>query len=217
MRGQESLRGAIAWFLLLVIGPILIASITGCESAPTAPRKRVMNPFEGLPNVQWGDGSFDPSKDAPSEDPAAAQADDPSAQASSQVEELVRVDPRGKRTIVSAAPRHVVAHLRRLLVSPEEDLDLWDQVVSQQTKRRIVSEGGKLEDLVPGLKSAGDDLLKMLEAMPSGELSLSAELVNAGEDRFVLRLRKSPLTNHLQVTRLWLVRENRVYKFLWAD
>jgi hypothetical protein len=199
---------------VLAIGACVFA-MTGCESAPEAPRARVLNPFEGLPNVQWGDGSFDPKDKGQTEAKEGAASAD--GEAKQPVEELLRVDERGKRTIVSTAPRHVVAHMRRLLVSGDEDLDLWDQVISQQTKRRIVMEGGKLEDLVPGLKSSGDELLKLLEAMPSGELSMSTELVRAGDERWVLRLRSSPLTKHLEFTRLWLVRENRVYKFLWAD
>jgi hypothetical protein len=204
--------GGLATCLLASI----ITLVSGCESTPEPPRKQIMNPFAGLPNVQWGDGSFDPPQsEQPAAQPGSSDKDQPTPP--TPVEELIKVDARGTRTIISTAPRHVVAHLRRLLISADDDLDLWDQIISQQTKRRIIAEGGKLEDLVPGLKSSGDELLKMLEAMPSGELSLSAELKNAGEDRWVLRLRSSPLTNHLQFTRLWMVRENRVYKFLWAD
>jgi hypothetical protein len=136
--------------------------------------------------------------------------------------ELVRSTPTGERFIVCQSPRHVVILLRKLLASNDESdgVLLYNQLVSDDTKRRAVLEGEDPHRILEYFKENRSDILELLAAMPMGELSpdVAYEPVDdgSGKDRARLRIRSS-LSRKLQFTQLWVQREGRgQYRLLWV-
>ena len=136
--------------------------------------------------------------------------------------DLIRTTPTGERVIISQSPRHVVILTRRLLASNDESdgVLLYNQLVSDDTKRRALSEGEDPTRVLEYLKDNKADILELLAAMPMGELSpeIAYEPIDdgSGKDRARLRVRSS-LSRKLHFTQLWVQKEGpNQYRFLWV-
>ncbi len=140
--------------------------------------------------------------------------------------ELIRTTPTGERFLVSQSPRHVIILTRRLLASNDEadGVLLYNQLISDDTKRRAISEGNDPARVLEYFKENRAEILDLLAAMPMGELSpeVAFEHVDdgSGKDRSRLRVRSS-LARTLTFTELWLQREGggkgqAGYKLLWV-
>ncbi|MFT3685341.1 MAG: hypothetical protein QM783_10515 [Phycisphaerales bacterium] len=136
--------------------------------------------------------------------------------------ELIRSTPTGERFLVCQSPRHVVILFRKLLSSSDEadGVLMYNQLVSDDTKRRAVMEGEDPHRILEYFKDNRSDILDLLAAMPMGELSpdVAYEPVDdgSGKERARLRIRSS-LNRKLQFTQLWVQKEGRgQYRLLWV-
>lgn len=136
--------------------------------------------------------------------------------------ELIRTAPTGERVLICQSPRHVVVLTRRLLASNDEadGVLLYNQLVSDDTKRRAIKEGEDPTRILEYFKENRAEILDLLAAMPMGELSpeVAYEPVDdgSGKDRARLRIRSS-LNRKLEFTQLWVQKEGRnQYRLLWV-
>lgn len=136
--------------------------------------------------------------------------------------DLIRTAPTGERVIICQSPRHVILLTRRLLASNDESdgVLFYNQLISDDTKRRAISEGEDPARILDYFKENRADILDLLAAMPMGELSpeVAYEPVDdgSGKDRARLRIRSS-LSRKLEFTQLWVQKEGRnQYRLLWV-
>lgn len=136
--------------------------------------------------------------------------------------DLIRTTPTGERIIICQSPRHVLLLTRQLLASnePADGVLLYNQLVSDDTKRRAIMEGEDPTRILEYFRENRADILELLAAMPMGELSpdVAYEPVDdgSGKDRARLRIRSS-LSRKLTFTELWVQKEGRnQYRLLWV-
>jgi hypothetical protein len=136
--------------------------------------------------------------------------------------DLIRTTPTGERFIVCQSPRHVIYLTRKLLAGSDESdgVLLYNQLISDDTKRRAISEGNDPTRILEYFKDNKAGILDLLAAMPMGELSpdVAYEHVDdgSGRDRERLRIRSS-LARKLEFTQLWIQREDKgQYRLLWV-
>ncbi|MEM1167255.1 MAG: hypothetical protein AAGI30_13305 [Planctomycetota bacterium] len=97
--------------------------------------------------------------------------------------EGVEVDPATMRyttpntevVLVALAPRHVILHLHTTITNQEYDL-LYDQVISEYVKSQYRSRGEDPQEAVDAIIDAREEVLALLQTVPSGEHSPSVRL-----------------------------------------
>lgn len=139
--------------------------------------------------------------------------------------DLIKTTPTGERFIVCQSPRHVIIVMRQLLASSDESdhVLLYNQLISDDTKRRAIMEGNDPTRVLSYLLENKADILDLLAAMPMGELATDVQYDRiddgSGKNRERLRLR-SMLTRKLEFTELYVQREGTrsggTYTFLWV-
>jgi hypothetical protein len=108
-----------------------------------------------------------------------------------------------------------MAHLERTLDEGEDDL-IFDQLVSEETKRHMEREGRDPREVVAMLKLSRRDLAQMFARMPFGEQSPTARFEQTAKRQYVLRL-TGAAAKDVKFTKLWVALEGGSFKFLWVS
>lgn len=184
---------------------LLLALAGGCT-----PERRELSyrtPLDNVPGIQRGDKP--PSESGPG---AASAAVDPRA----APEALIRKDERGREVLVLESPRHVIVHLSRMLGDPESDALMLEQFVSEQTKRRMITDGGEPGDAIKYIRANARAINDLLTRMPFAEQSPDVSMERQGNNVYRLRLRKGPARG-LTFDSVWVVLEGGKWKWLWVS
>ncbi len=144
-----------------------------------------------------------------------AEAADPTASSDALPEELVKVGPDGKKVIVSRSIRHVMVHLATLL-NENDDETLYEQLVSEHTKKHFAEQGldARAESL-GFLKTNREDIMALFGRMPMAERSTGVVLERAPGNLFKLSLQGTS-TRTLRFTDLWITMERGQWKLVWV-
>lgn len=178
----------------VIVAAVFIAPLGGCEAETRIVRMRgIGHDFPGAQagwmkdaaanNAREADAKGKPareevaSKDLKPVDPAAREEADP----------LRIVKEDGSVRLVSKSPRHVVYHLRQTLIAGETDL-LFEQVLSEQTKREYLERRLDPQDAVKFLLDNRRDVLRLLARMPMGEATPGMFLKKVGHNTYRLEV-----------------------------
>lgn len=183
---------------------ILSASLLLCSCAEEQKELSYKTAFDGLEGAERAGKPIGPKSGPATLNPDTFSDD-----------QLIRKTVKGEETLVLAMPRHVIVHLRNLLTNDKDDL-LYNQLVSDATKKRFLLEGQEPREVIEFLKSNKRDILELLGAMPMGELATDVVMERGDGDTYRLRIRSSR-SRMLKYSNLWIVREGGRYKFLWVS
>ncbi|MEM9083136.1 MAG: hypothetical protein AAGB34_06020 [Planctomycetota bacterium] len=97
---------------------------------------------------------------------------------------LRRVTEAGEVTLVSQSPRHLISHLYTTLTKEEHEL-LYDQVISDRTKREFREAGKDPREALEVVVQSKAAIVDLLLTMPAGEQTPGA-YVTRSRDRYLL-------------------------------
>ncbi|MGQ0627457.1 MAG: hypothetical protein ACT4PL_05070 [Phycisphaerales bacterium] len=131
------------------------------------------------------------------------------------LDELRIRNPDGTISIRSAAIRHCMINLALCLQAGEDEL-LYEQVVSEETKRHFrTQEGDPRAATLAFVKDNYGDLMALFQRMPAAERSPGVTMSKQGPGKLKLEL-AGPPAEGLKLTTLWVVMERGNWRFWWV-
>lgn len=150
-------------------GALAVALSAGCEE------RRVINrrvALRGIPGAVGGEDVDAPLAGGSSDRPAFDAINNPANYATPRdLDATLRVKgPDNKPRLVSRNPREMLLHLRTTLANEEYDL-LLGQIVAEQTKSEYRKRGKDPAEAVEFFRRHRDDILRLVQEFPLGELT----------------------------------------------
>ncbi|CAN5673829.1 hypothetical protein BH11PLA1_BH11PLA1_19200 [soil metagenome] len=196
-----------AWRGAAVPALAALALLAACAvDEPTIIYKQ-RNLFEGIPGAMRGGEEFTGRGGAGKGAPASE----------GKLTDLVR-NEGGREVLVSRRPRHVMVHLCLRLDEKDrahgEQL-FAEQLISQRTREQFISEGKDPGEIVPWLQTNYDDIMRLFQKMPAGEVSPGVIFERQSGNLYSLRL-TGTIAKTVRLTELFLEQDRGVWKFVWV-
>lgn len=133
-------------------------------------------------------------------------------------EELIVRNPNGTTTLRAPQIAHLLQHMsRELNRDPMDERLIYDQIVSEATKRHFRAENKEPTESIEFIKVHRMDLLEIMGKMPAVERTPGVFL-ERGDSRSTYRLRLTgPITRVTTFTELWIAYEDGNWRFYWAS
>ncbi len=129
------------------------------------------------------------------------------------IDQLVKVDADGKKTLIAKTGRHLMIHIYNTVQDNDAPLFV-DQVLSDMTKRECYQRGVDPREVFNELKRRWNDVQDLFNAMPGGEYTPGAIVkpVGAGVQRVFIQ---GPITRGLAWTGFDMVMEHGEWRLRW--
>lgn len=153
----------------IAVAACAAAALLGCEERRVISRRV---PLQGIPGAVGGEGVDRPLAGDEDGRPRVDSLNNPANYPTPKdLDETLRVKGAdGKPRLVSRNPREMLLHLRTTLTNEEYDL-LVGQVVAEQTKREYRKRGKDLAEAAQFFRRHRDDILRLCQEFPLGELT----------------------------------------------
>lgn len=122
----------------------------------------------------------------------------------------------GSVTLVSKSVRQLMRHLERTLDDGKQDDLIFEQLIAEETKKYIRSEGTDPKEYVAYLHECRRDIGLFFARMPVGEHSPTVVFEPTGDKQYCVRLTGAS-ANGVRFTKLWVALEKGTFKLLWLS
>jgi hypothetical protein len=177
----------------------LLLLLSGCQSEQRIVR---YNPF--LANVPGAETQFRPvgERFENYKDPTKVPGD-----------KTIIENPDGSVTLIAKSVRRLMSNLM-LCLEYEDDLVLFEQVISDQAKQEFQGRGKDPHEIIDYLKKNRQDIALLFSRMPFGEQSPNVIIQQPAKRTMLLEVTGLAAKN-LKMTELWAVMEKGNWKLLW--
>ena len=203
---------------LLLLG-VNLCWVIGCEPYRIEYRNRPdfykrASETELLDEVVLDDGTILRFRDQASAAPSDSRKGDSDAvdDAGNQPITIRTRTDSGEIVLTSFAPEHVLSHIKRGIRLREYEL-LWDQVLSEETRRAYSRDGGDYSDFASFCEENRSDLMQFLNRVGFG--IYSSDVIQESFGTTGLRIRLHPnLASQFKYTELEITRESNQLRWL---